>query len=214
MFQALRLEVLDRFTSIEAFLRQTRRIRGESAQTAKGLVFVQVYAVHEFTVSQVVRIAVEQIIAQSHSYSDLRPSLLSLFLNREISSLRGCAPRKEWEQRLELLSQATSADQVAFQGEIPLPIDGTHFRHSHLKLILRVFGISKRPTVRVRHLYRIDEVVEKRNAISHGRETAAEVGKRFSRADMFKAIRQMRSACLRLVLLFEEHCKIAANSKR
>jgi hypothetical protein len=57
-------------------------------------------------------------------------------------------------------------------------------------------------------------VVDKRNSISHGEETAGEVGRRHSRGDIFLAIRQMRGACLRLIMLFEEHCSNPAKHCR
>lgn len=217
MFHVLQLEVMDRFTAVEQFFRMSlpKRVRfaGELAQTSKGLVFVQVYAIHEYTVIKLVQYAVDAIAAHSHSYSDLRPSLLSLFLDPQLTAVRSCGPKSLWERRLELLDLAAS-DEIASVSQAPLPVEGSHFRHTHLNLILRVFGISRTLTVRRRHLYLIDQVVDNRNSISHGEETAAEVGRRYSRRDIYRSIRIMQNVCLRLILMFSEHCSEPANHCR
>lgn len=205
MFPALQLEVLDRFTSVEQHFRATRRFKGETAQTARGLVFVQVYAIHEYTVQHVLRIAAAEIAAHAHTYADLRPSLLALFLDPELQSLRDCKPGDRWGRRIALFDRASSADRVSL-ASAPLPGDGSHFRHTHLQLILAVLGVHRRLTVRRRHMFDIDQVVNNRNSISHGGETAAEIGRRYSRADIWRSIIRMRKICLRLILIVSEHC--------
>jgi hypothetical protein len=56
MFPALRLEITERFSAVENYLKAytAREFDGELSQTARGLVFVQVYAIHEYTVKTVV----------------------------------------------------------------------------------------------------------------------------------------------------------------
>lgn len=204
MFLNLQLEVMERFTATEQHFRESRRFKGDPSQTAKGLVFVQVYAIHEYTVQNVVRLATDAIVAHSHAYVDLRPSLLAMFLDPELSSLRDCGSDRVWESRLKLFDRASSKDSIPSINS--LPFDGTHFRHTHLNLILRVFGVSRKLTLRRRHLYRIDEVVNNRNSIAHGGETAENVGRRYSRGDIVQIIIQMRSICLRLISIISEHC--------
>jgi hypothetical protein len=214
MFQALQLEVMERYTTVEQHFRESRRLRSNlSKQAARGLVFVELYAIHEYTVRSVVRIAIDAIAAHAHRYTDLRPSLLAMFLDPELCSLRDTSPRNIWDRRLVLLERATSNDPVSLAGLV-LPIDGTHFRHTHVNLILKVFGVTQALTIDPRHLFRIDEVVDKRNAITHGEETAQEVGRGFSRGDIRQVIRQMKSICLRLILIVSQHCNEPAKHCR
>jgi hypothetical protein len=205
MFQALQLEVMERFTAVEQYFRKSRRFEGDPSQTARGLVFVQIYAIHEYTMVNVTRIATNSIAAHAHTYAELRPSLLALFLDPELCSLRDCGPSKIWDRRIDLLQRATS-NQPVLSAAPPLPMDGSHFRHTHVELILRVLGVTRKPTRRLRHLHRIDEVVEKRNLIAHGEETAAAVGRGYSREDIWNTIRQMKSNCLRMIFIVSEHC--------
>jgi hypothetical protein len=204
-----------RFTAVEQHFRASlpsARFRGEPSQTSKGLVFVQIYALHEYTVLNVVRIASAAIAAHSHTYADLRPSLLALFLDPQLCSLRDTKPKNIWESRLALFDRATSNDPVSLAGLV-LP-DGNHFRHSHINFILRVFGVTRKLTVRRRHLFLIDEIVENRNSISHRGETAADVGRRYSRHDIFRIIRRLESICLRLILIVSEYCNEPAKHCR
>lgn len=217
MFPSLQLEVMDRFTAVEEHFRvslpRSVRFKGTPSQTTKGLVFVQIYAIHEYTVLKVVQYAVDAIAAHSHSYSSLRPSLLALFLDPQLAALRDCASKHIWERRLDLLDLAVS-DKQASLAQSPNLGEGSHFRHAHVELILKVLGVSRTLTLRKRHLFDIDQVVDNRNAISHGGETAAEVGRRYSRQDILRSIRIMQSVCLRLILIVSEYCNDPARHRR
>lgn len=205
MFPALRTEVADRFTAVEKFFQQSCRLKGELSQTARGLAFVQIYAIHEYTVVTAVEQAAGAVAGYAHAFTDLRPSLLALFLNAELQSVQDSV-RDQWESRLNLFEKATSRQPAAFVGMPALPADGSHFRHTHVELILKVFGIKRKLTRRRRHLFLIDQVVSHRNEIAHGGFTAAEIGRNYSNADVRARIRQMKSVCLRLIQMFEEHC--------
>jgi hypothetical protein len=205
MFPALRVEVAARFTAAEKFFQQSCRLKGELSQIARGLAFVQIYAIHEYTVVTAVRHAAEAVAAHAHPFSDLRPSLLALFLNSELQSVRD-SDKRQWESRLALFERANSAQPAVFVGNPAVPAHDSHFRHEHVELILKVFGVRRTLTRRRRHLFLIDQIVDRRNEIAHGSFTAAEVGRNYSNQDVRERIRQMKSVCLRLIQLLEEHC--------
>jgi hypothetical protein len=205
MFPALRLEIADRFTAVERFFRQSSRLTGDLSQTARGLAFVQIYAIHEYTVVTAVAHAAGAVVSHAHAFTDLRPSLLAIFLDAEIRSVRD-SESSQWESRLNLFEQATSKKPAVFAGVPVTPTDGRQFRRSQIELILKVFGVKRKPTVRKRHLFLIDEVVNHRNSVAHGNSTAAEVGRNYSNEEIRLKIRQMKGVCLRLVEILEEHC--------
>ena len=204
MFRNLQLEIMDRFTAVEQHFRKYPKHPPEIAQTAKGLVFVQVYAVYEYTARAVTRLAITRIVSLGHSYSELRPSLLSLFLDPDLRSLRDSGPNKIWEARIKLLEQCISENTITPVDIVPT--DGTHYRHTHIQLILRTLGVRRTLTIRRRHLYQIDQLVENRNRIAHGDETAVDIGRRYSREDILRHIRLMQRICLRLIFIVSEHC--------
>ena len=203
MFPALQLEIMERFTEINQYFRATRRFRGESSQTAKGLVFVQIYAIHEHTIKSVVRITIGEIAVNAHPYSALRTSLLALFLDPQITSLRDCGLQKSWERRLALFERAASNDPV--QPVSSIPDDGTHYRYEHIQLVLQVFGIAL-PKFFVRHRHAINEIVNHRNDIAHGSTTAAGVGRRYSREEIWQRLRRTERICIRLIFLLSQYC--------
>lgn len=144
-------------------------------------------------------------MAHGCPFKDLRPSLLALFLDSELKSLRDVGPNKVWDRRLSVLLQA-DGDVPATVANTVLPGDGTHFRSSQLQLICKVLGIRRRPARKWKHLQRIDEIVGHRHAITHGRDTAESIGRRYSMADIYHRIRQIQSVCLHFTEIVEEHC--------
>ena len=81
MFPALKREVTSQFVEIEEFLRVTGQLPHGHATMAKGLMFVQIYAVYEYTINRTVSDAIEAIKAHNHELKEISPSLLTLFLD-------------------------------------------------------------------------------------------------------------------------------------
>jgi hypothetical protein len=182
------------------------------AQMSRGLVFVEVYAIWEYAVRTVTSTAVTTIAAHGHSFLDLKPSLLAMFLDPQLESIRTCGPDKVWETRLALFAQYFSEEPLPVVARVPH--DGSHFRFSQVKMILKTLGIDRSITVRRRHPQMVDEIVNNRNAIAHGDETADMVGRRYTYSEVAKRITLMRSICLRLILVADEYCSNPQRHKR
>ena len=206
MFPALRRDVKERFTDIEQFLDSTTALQERHVTIAKGLMFVQIYAVYEYAVNRVVSGAIELITTHNHEMRDVLPSLLTLFLDPELRSLHDAPRKKEWQKRVELFERACSRQLVDLSSDTMLPNDGSHYRYSHLVLIFEIFGIKRMPVPRRQHEQRIAEVVNHRNAIAHGRETPQDIGRRYTRLELKKAIQQMRGICMLWIRVFEAYC--------
>ena len=212
-FVQLRTEVSTRFASVSTYFKATRSFSGTNGQIARGMSFVHIYAAYEFTVISVMQTSIDEIITHGHLYSDLSPTLLSLFLHPKFQSVEDCSPKNQWSSRFALVREAFSNQQATISNAV-FPSDGSHFRYTHLQLIFEVLGIRRPPTRRRRHLYRINEVVDHRNAIAHGRETAESIGRRYSRVDVHNVMKQMRSVCLLLISATEAHCNDSALQRR
>ena len=215
MFPALRSEVSARFENIRRFFEaNSARRTGHLATTAKGLVFVQIYAVYEYTINQTVSQAIESIKKHRHRIGDLSPQLLALVLDPELRSLRDVQRKHEWDRRLRLFERAFSGELVDLSGETQLPTDRSHYRASQLELIFKVFGISRMPVRRHRHKDRIAEVVGHRNAIAHGRETPEDIGRRYTSSEIRKAIQQIESVCLLWITVFDDYSRKPERQRR
>lgn len=195
---------MDRFTAVQSNFRACRRFKGETASAAKGWAFVHLYAVYEYTVRTALQVAIDAIISHERPFSDLKPSVLALFLDPAFTSVQQCKNTRLWEQRIAMLEKALSST-AATVGNGVMPMNGTHYRYEQLQLIFKVLGIKRRPIRKWKHRARIDELVEKRNAISHGRDTAENVGRQLTRKDIDHRMRQIKSVCLHLIAVLEEH---------
>ena len=118
-----------------------------------------------------------------------------------------------WECRLTLFQKAFSDDPAAVNNQV-MPHDGSHFRYSQLRFLLRVFGINRLPIRHQIHAARIDEVVRNRNAVAHGRETAENVGKRYTQSDIQHVSRQMRNVCKFFIGILQPHFLNPAKHRR
>jgi len=205
MFNPLRSDVLSRFTAVEDFFKAVHSLKGNSAQIVRGLAFVQIYAVYEYSVKKLLQIAVDVLVSHNHQLNDLTPSLMALFLDAELQSLQDCKADNKWDRRLKLFEEAFS-NKPALVGNTVLPHDGSHFRYTQLQLIFNVLGIKRMPARRKLHLYRINEVVANRNEIAHGADTAENIGRRYSRSEVLHIIGQMKSVCLFLISTIEDYC--------
>lgn len=206
MFQTLRAEVEARFTAVELFFAATKGLDDDQVATAKGLMFVQVYAVYEFTVCSVVRTAINVIKGHNHKIEDMAPSLLSLFLDPELKAVRDSGTEKLWENRIRLFERAFSNDPIDLSSDTRPPHDGSHFRYTQLLTIFKVFGINRLPVRRSTHIPRINEVVNHRNAIAHGLETAEQIGRRYTHSEILHVVRQMKSVCTLLISVLDDFC--------
>ncbi len=67
------------------------------------------------------------------------------------------------------------------------------------------FNLSQFVVPDNRHLGRIEELVENRNAIAHGRETAEEVGRRYSTSELGKRIDDVFTLTKYIISTMESH---------
>jgi hypothetical protein len=212
MFPIIRAEVESRFLLAEAVFKATRAFKGDVSLAAKGMMFVQVYAVYEYTVKSAVQAAIDAINTHGTRLDDMRPELLCIFLHPELSSLRDVGEKGVWAARLQLFDRAFS--RVEATSNLIVPHDGSHYRYSALELIFRVFGINRLPVRRRAHISRINEVVENRNQIAHGSERAEDIGRRYTREDIAHVLNQMRSVCFLLLSVFDGYCADASRHRR
>lgn len=205
MFLALSSEVFDRFAAAESLFSATHALGGQTAQMIRGLVFVPIYATYEFAVCGAVRLSIDQLNAHKHQLKRVRYSLLPLFLDGELTGLRSCGTGKVWGKRISIFREVFSAKTAQVPND-KMPHDGSNFEATQIEMILDIFGIRKTPPKWLNLKTRIDEVVERRNAVAHGRETPEDIGKRYTPDDVLEVFEQMRDFCRWLLRAMENHC--------
>ncbi len=223
MFAALKADFANRSNEVAECWRLVDRIEQEELETntsqpglrtMKGLLFVHFYAVYEHIIVNSFASAVRQFNAYAMPFIDTKRQLLSLALHPHFQSVSDLAERRCWPSRISLIAN-TDSTSVASISDTLFPFDESHFRSAQLDTICEVFGMplgSLIPHPRLRGW--ITEVVEHRNSIAHGRETAASVGGRYSSSDLDVRRGQMDVLCNHIVATLETHVANIANFRR
>lgn len=210
MFLALRNEIESRLLIVQESLAALSRIEDDSAYSPtvskclKGLTFVQLYAVYEHCVTSAVQCAIRGLNASGLTLRELRHELLSLALDANCRSLTACGVDRTWEVRIKLMRLTRSADPVSAP-ETVFPADGSHFRGTQLQTLWELFGIVGPHVPHNRLIGRIEELVELRNGIAHGRMRAEDVGGRFSIGDLRVRHSDTAEICWHLIGALEAH---------
>jgi hypothetical protein len=214
MFTTVLSEIGDRTLSLEIYFKSTCRPGfSKIALLAKGLAFVQMYAIYEYSIVTSVREALLEIKGAGLPIGQLRLELVAFVLNDDWKAIRDCGVTKTWKRRLGLLSRVNCGNPVDAPDDT-FPTDGSHFREQQLETIWSLFGINSSIVPHGRYLPLISELVANRNAIAHGREKAEDIGRRYSPAEILKKIEMCRDLCVHVATTLETHCRTPANLTR
>lgn len=205
MFDATRKEVAARIGEGRRFLASTAKATLATA-TCRGLLFVELYGTYEYTVTRVVQAALDTMRRESLSYGDMRRSVLAVVLDAQFDSAAKSGRDRLWEQRMALLEAVDDDGPPAEFRDDVFPSDGSHYRVRQLATIWQVLGIASPVVPDGRFVGRINELVENRNAIAHGRRTAREVGGRYTISEMEKRISDTETITYYVIDTVETHC--------
>ena len=212
MFTQLRYEILDRSLKLDHFFKDQVRLGSVySIATSKGLAFVQMYAMYEFTLHGVVEASIDAVCQLGLTLGELRRELTALFLGNEFTSIRDCGAERRWKLQTLVMIKASSTTSAASCGSKVFPSDGSHYRRSQLQSIWEIFGVTCSIVPSGRMYPLIDELVENRNAIAHGRRTPDDVGRGYSETDIDKKIQETRNLCVHIVDSLAIHCSRKEN---
>lgn len=161
----------------------------------KGLFFVQLYAAYEYTVGSTVDSALGAIRDTGTKVKDLRFPLLALELDGHFRSVMGTSRIVHWNKRLELVERIGSTDASSLSSS-PLGPVLMNPDVSVLHAIWRLFCINDVLFKEPRWQGRVTELVENRNKVAHGRESASTVGGGFSVQGLDERYQDINAFCL------------------
>lgn len=175
------------------------------AATCRGLLFVELYGVYEYSVKTAVQAVLSFIRRDALAPVDIHHNALTLALRGSFDSISNVGPWRTWQKRLNLVSDLESHSPLQSLIDTEFPSDGSQFRASQLQTIWDIFGLSCPILPEKKHIGRVEELVENRNAIAHGRRTAGEVGSGFSFTDMEQRINDVERISTYLLTEMEIH---------
>lgn len=184
-FENAQIEIRERFSesnSLLAYLRANGpaplQPASENIKSLKGLWLVSIYSAVERSVNSVMEAALEVISNHNNKSIDCIPSIHSIFHFSGITSIRGCGRNKVFDKSISLF-EATHSDAVMKVKDNPLVESLQNVDANTVSWILGLFG-APNISVPAPSIARVNALRERRNAVAHGRESASEVGERYT----------------------------------
>lgn len=150
----------------------------------RGLFYVHLYSSLEKAINDLIQATITSISAESIRYRHFIIPFNTISLADKLKSFKDCGHKNFFAKAIEIFEGLNS-------DEIPT-LDATIFSKNLQNIwtntiieVASAFGIKNftiPPMIKVA----IDEIVEKRNAVAHGRESAAAIGERF-RSDILRS---------------------------
>lgn len=170
----------------------------------RGLFFVSIYGVIEYSVTEAVQNFITFLSSSRVEYRHLLHVLNVVALDPELSSARDAGEKKKWETRRAIFTPLTNQSICAVDNTV----FGSFLHNVWPRTIEEIFlclGINKPATPSPREVTYLKEIVEKRNAVAHGRETATDVGEGLTADELQKRLDATYIASVHVLDAIEEH---------
>lgn len=199
-----------RFREIRSFLTMLRNISPTTPTSppeiavSKGLFFVNLYGAFEYTVTSSVQKTLSIIDSKQIPVTKFKPTMLSLVLDSQCRSISAVGSAKLWEKRWELFNQLSSSNVVSINNTV-MPTDGSNIKYGQLSSIWTTLCIKEPVVPTMIYRGRLEEMAENRNAIAHGRESAATIGRRYSINDLEQRFNDINTLCIYIIQCLENY---------
>ena len=210
MFPSVRNEVDRRLLACHQQLGLIARLEAEQSAIApvcKGMYFVQLYALYEYSVKSTVTSAIGSLAATGSAWNRIRHAGLSLILDPMWEAAAKSGKAQKWDARISVAERIRSLQQTATLNDVPFPADGSHYSVRQLHTIWKVFGLDEPVLSEPRFQGRVVELVENRNYVAHGAKPPEEVGKGFSQHDLVQRTDDIAALCDDLLNRMSSHCQ-------
>ncbi|WP_158824758.1 MAE_28990/MAE_18760 family HEPN-like nuclease [Mucilaginibacter lacusdianchii] len=176
--------------------------------TSKGLVFVQLYGLIEFTVLKTIEKTIACINSENLTVKQIKPVLLGLALNSSLDSLID-ANRSKWDKRHDLFDKIDRDVTVVIESHL-LPTDGKNIQLKQLESIKNIFCISQPIFHDIRFTSRIREIVQNRINVAHGNSSASDVGASYTTTDLLNRLTEVSAFCSYFISVFDDYIESEA----
>lgn len=179
--------------------------------TSKGLIFVQLYGVIEYTINSTVARSIFLLNSESVKILDVKPPIWGMVLNPELDSLNQ-ANRKKWSKRLELFQKIALNENVSIATDV-MPTNGDNFHVPQLQSIWDTFQIRAPLFHDVKFRGRLQDIVANRINIAHGNSSAADIGSAVTVIDLQERVTDVSKYCSYFISVFEDYINNRGFSK-
>ena len=155
------------------------QVSAENATLLRGLFFVHLYGTLEYSITLSVQVLLQEMTKVCVPYSSFEHLLHVVALDAQFRSLAEPGLKSKWQKRKELLNKQISSESCS--------LNDTVFQDQ-----LQMRGY-------------IDEIVDNRNAIAHGRQSAQEVGRRTTSTDLDERLRATTKVVNHVIESFDDY---------
>jgi hypothetical protein len=171
--------------------------------TAKGLIFVQLYGVIEFTVSSAIAKCISFINSESVRISDVKPIIMGMALSPELDALIQVSSKK-WEKRYDVFYKVEQDIMVSILNDI-MPTDGSNIHYAQLESIWKTFCLTDPIFHDNSFRGRLTDIVSNRVNITHGNSSAADIGARLTIQELKDRLNEVSAFCTHFISVLEDY---------
>jgi hypothetical protein len=158
-------------------------VSAENAAILRGLFYVHLYGVFEYSITLSVQVLLQEITKVAVPFYGFEHMLHAVILDDHFRSLADPNLKLRWKKRRELLGKQISVDSCSlndtvFQDQLQ------NIWYQTLHSIFEYLCIPQNAVPEDRMRGYIDEIVDNRNSIAHGRQAAQGVGRRVTSTDL------------------------------
>jgi hypothetical protein len=199
---ATRFQEAQTFLSAIKALEQDADHQKDELNVRKGLFLVLLYGAFEYSLTRTLTEVCALINNLRVEYCHISELLYPLALDPELTSVSSVGRDSKWQKRADLFRKQACADPVILL-EGALQMDNVWV--ATVQKMFDVFGVNRPALYDVKVRQYIDEVVAKRNAVAHGRDSAAITGQSYTTRDLQKLIDEVATQTQYIFSAFEGH---------
>lgn len=169
----------------------------------KGLFYVHLYSSLEKSINELIENTLIHISSKSVQYNHFAIPFNSISLVDKLKSFKDCGHSNFFNKAFEIFNEISSSD-ICTLNESIFANNLQNVWTKTIEEICHSFGI-KTFVITPRIKATIDEIVEKRNAVAHGRESAKIAGERFRTDILRNKMEIIVDFCNYLIDLFETY---------
>ncbi|MBB2896991.1 MAE_28990/MAE_18760 family HEPN-like nuclease [Pseudomonas sp. AS2.8] len=170
----------------------------------RGLFYVHLYSSLEFCVNKGVERYLQGLNSLNVVPAHFELQALTFVLANEFSSLRDVGEDKKWVKRLELISSQSSI----VVGRVNDGLFGLYLQNvwpERLEVLFACLGISLPIVPDPSYRLHLEEVVDKRNSIAHGRFSAMGIGGSRRSPELESRLKAVNDTCFYFLDCLEAH---------
>lgn len=173
----------------------------ELIKIQKGLLFVSLYASIEYTVTSCCSNLLAILQGKDFIPINYKNNLLCLLLDSKFKAIRDSGNKTRWQKKEALIASIFSMEKPTIDNTV-FPTEGTNIGLSQLQDVWKFLHLPDPIVPDGENQWYLNDIKDHRNAIAHGRMKAAEVGQRYTIAELEKRHNFVSMLCGHIIATF------------